>query len=407
MPAIHHEAVARFGAELAPTWDAPEVLDVRTGDGAWAAGLEPGDRILAVDGTAVRWWVDFYNRWWAASAKATVLLVRRGGREIELGVVPQVVEEPSWLVGLEFWGPQVVTRVVADSPASRAGLLPGDILVGVQGRLETWAKIRRVLNESAGATLPLLVERQGQRIEVPVVPAFDGEARSVRIGVEITPTAVVHHVVAGGPADQAGIRVGDRVVGVEGHAVLAAVEADAYVRLSQGRPLTLTLRSDSGAERTVALTPVPRGILGVSPKPLTREVRETGLSAAVYQGCRKAYLMVRQIFVFLNKLFTRDVSAKTVGGPVMIYQASRSFAEYGLVNLLYFLGIVSINLAVLNALPIPVLDGGHLLFLAIEKLKGRPVSERTQAIANYVGLALLVGLMVLATSNDLRRIFQG
>ena len=98
------------------------------------------------------------------------------------------------------------------------------------------------------------------------------------------------------------------------------------------------------------------------------------------------------------------MSTKALGGPVLIAQASYESAKSGLGKLIYFLAIISINLAVLNILPVPVLDGGHLLFIGVEKIKGSPVSEKTLVIANYVGFAMIISLMIYATKNDIMRI---
>ena len=103
---------------------------------------------------------------------------------------------------------------------------------------------------------------------------------------------------------------------------------------------------------------------------------------------------------------SKKLSTKALGGPVLIAQASYESAKSGIGKLMYFMAIISINLAVINILPVPVLDGGHLLFLGIEKIKGSPISEKTMAIANYIGFALIISLMIYATKNDIMRLFN-
>ena len=123
---------------------------------------------------------------------------------------------------------------------------------------------------------------------------------------------------------------------------------------------------------------------------------KAGFSQALYQ--------TKNILMNIKSLFSGQVAAKNLGGIIAIAQVSYTFAEQGLAKILFFLAILSLNLAVLNILPIPVLDGGHLVFLAVEKIKGGPVSDRILGLANWVGLIFILALMVFVTFNDIKRI---
>ena len=121
-------------------------------------------------------------------------------------------------------------------------------------------------------------------------------------------------------------------------------------------------------------------------------------------GTKKAIINVQRLYLTLKGFFSQRLSTKNVGGFILIAQASYESAKVGFGKLVYFLGILSLQLALLNILPVPVLDGGHLLFLAIERIKGSPVSQRTLSIAQYIGFGLIITLVIYATRNDIMRL---
>ena len=128
------------------------------------------------------------------------------------------------------------------------------------------------------------------------------------------------------------------------------------------------------------------------------------MSGSCIVGTKKAVINVQRLYLTLKGFFSNRLSTKNVGGIILIAQASYESAKVGYGKLVYFLGILSLQLALLNILPIPVLDGGHLLFLAIERIKGSPVSQRTLSIAQYIGFGLIITLVIYATRNDIMRL---
>ena len=161
-----------------------------------------------------------------------------------------------------------------------------------------------------------------------------------------------------------------------------------------------------GRQRRVVVTPKPPRVPDYGfDVAFAQVVRRYPLGKAFVVGMRASVNLARQAYLTLRKMVSRQVSPDNLGGIVAIGHVSYQFAQAGLAKLFYFLALLSINLAVINLLPIPVLDGGHLLFLLIEKVKGSPVSERVVGYAQVIGLVVILSLLVFVTYNDLRRVF--
>jgi regulator of sigma E protease len=166
------------------------------------------------------------------------------------------------------------------------------------------------------------------------------------------------------------------------------------------------VRADGGEERTVDLVPaeaqdlfvVDRGLVF---EPLTTLVRAGSIGDAVGRGTRKTVEDLSLVYGFLGKLWTNDIDPRLVGGPIEIAKQAGRHAQEGFSRLLLFLTMLSANLAVVNFLPIPVLDGGHMVFLAYELVRGKPPSEGVVAVLSYLGLALILTLMLFVFGLDL------
>jgi len=222
-------------------------------------------------------------------------------------------------------------------------------------------------------------------------------------------------VSEGSPAAEAGIEPGDMVVGVGGLDVTYWNEMSDAIRASGGDPVTVTVVRE-GAERSFTITPEVRAlenifgeqvehyVIGVTASGETSTI-ELGGGEAMIQGMARTYEMVELTLLGIVKLVQRVVPLDTVGGPIMIAQLVNQQAQEGIVNLLALTAIISVNLGLINLLPIPVLDGGHILFFALETITGRPIPEKWQALTTRIGIAFLVALMALAIYNDLIRIF--
>lgn len=219
-----------------------------------------------------------------------------------------------------------------------------------------------------------------------------------------------------GQRTKGGFTSRDRIVKVNGQLLDRWQTFVLQVRDNPGQPLVLDIERES---TPLSLTLIPdtksvgenrsEGFAGVVPKviPLPDEyktIRQYGPFTAVYQAGDKTWQLMRLTVSMLGKLITGDVKLNNLSGPISIAQGAGLSAEYGLVYYLMFLALISVNLGIINLFPLPVLDGGHLLFLAIEKLKGGPVSERVQDFSYRIGSILLVLLMGLALFNDFSRL---
>lgn len=219
------------------------------------------------------------------------------------------------------------------------------------------------------------------------------------------------------PAAKAGIQQGDEIVSVAGNRIENWSEMAEAVSKSGGAPLQLTLYRD-GREIETTLSPVKepmedifgesreRYIIGVTASGETGVTR-LGPVGAFRESLARTYLIIELTVVSVAKMIGGSVSADQLGGPIMIAQMAGEQVRHGLVNLMGFIALVSINLGILNLLPVPVLDGGHLMFFGIEAAKGSPVSIRTREVAQQVGLFLLMALIIFVFYNDIMRLITG
>jgi regulator of sigma E protease len=231
--------------------------------------------------------------------------------------------------------------------------------------------------------------------------------------MEVLP--VIGQVQKGSPAEVAGILPGDRVLSIDGVEIRRWDELAGTVRQSGERPVTLSIDRDGGR---VSVTLVPEirvaknifgeeervPLLGIVSAGKTVSVPLTVTSSAG-EALARTWEVVSMTLLGMLKLVQRAVPLDNLGGPIMIAQMVSQQAAEGLANVLALAAVISINLGILNLLPIPVLDGGHILFFTLETVLRRPVSQRWQQITTRVGLAFLIGLMALALYNDLQRIF--
>jgi len=216
------------------------------------------------------------------------------------------------------------------------------------------------------------------------------------------------------PAAQAGIQKGDRIVAVDGQAVNAWEDLSGAIKQSAGEPLALRVQR-SGQEVTMTVQPRKKEVknifgelkedwmIGIGSQ-VSIEKGDPGL--AIGKAFVQTYEYSKLTLIGLYKMITREVSPRNLGGPILIAQMAGQQAQEGIGSFLAFLAVLSINLGVLNLLPVPVLDGGHLFFFAVEAIIGRPVSLKYREKAQQVGIFLLLLLMIFAFANDIFRLFE-
>jgi len=225
----------------------------------------------------------------------------------------------------------------------------------------------------------------------------------------------VGSVKQGAPAFAAGLEKGDLITAINESAINSWDEMAEIINGSKGQTIELTVRRGEST-RNFSLAPeqvttknifgedVQRYIIGITASGETYS-KDMSLFQAFSESMIQTYRVTELMVVIIAKLITGDISTDTLGGPIMIAQMAGDSAKAGIGSLISFIALISINLAIINLLPIPVLDGGHLLFFSIEAIKGSPVSIKVREIAQQVGLFLLILLMILVFYNDISRIF--
>ncbi len=325
----------------------------------------------------------------------------------------------------------VVGDVAAESVAARAGLLAGDEIVGV-GTRDTGTRegaVLAILDQlMKGPAIELRLrgsDGEARRVELRV----DGERRALTepgallpgIGFEFWYPAVparVGKIVPGSPAERAGLQVGDEIVAVDGEAVddfaglVARVQPRPGARLEisivrGGETLDVPVEVESQREGErfvgrIGLQPAQSGELPAGMRTLERYGPLAALARAADKTWNMSALTVRMLW----NVATGDVSVKNLSGPINIAEYAGFSARQGILAFLSFLAIVSVSLFVLNLLPIPILDGGQIVYQLAELAKGSPLSDRAQAVGQQVGLLLLLILMSFAFYNDLSRLFS-
>jgi len=311
-----------------PTLGEPIIGEVEEGLPAATAGLQPGDRILAVGGTDVSSWEEVVEL--AAMADGPVLLsVERGrdsGETVEVALDFTEDEETGVVdLGLTAYVPPVIGDVMSGGPADLAGLEPGDRFVSIGGvQVHTWSDVGGIIYESLGVELEVVWERDGEVMNATVVPE-------------------------------------------EGEEPVGTTEV-----------------------RTVGMIGVMR----------TWETRKLGPGEAITTAIRLTGSNLRAIVDFFGGLLTGRVSGSLVGGPIKVVQIASESARWGATYFFSFMAYMSLNLFLINMLPLPILDGGHLLLMALEKVRRRGLSEKQLMVWQQIGLVFFASLMVFLLVRD-------
>ena len=306
-------------------------------------------------------------------------------------------------------GAPVIGSVEEGSPAQRAGILADDRILSVDGvPVSTWDELEMAVLPRAGRELRLLVDRAGARHSVLVTPEAVGEYEMGELGIGPVLRPQITQVNPGSPAEEAGLQRGDVFLAVNGEAGLIDQQIVERIRASADTPLRLTVER---AGEPVDMVVTPRGaegaaLIGVSISPA--EVRRIDPSAveAVQLSLKQNWENTVLIGRTLAGLVTRDTPVRQLMGPVGIAQLSGSAAEIGWTALLNLMAMISLNLGLLNLMPVPVLDGGHIAILAVEGLSRRDLSNRVKERILVAGAALMVLLMVTVIYNDIARLLR-
>ncbi len=493
---------------------APVVGGVAAGGGAWEAGLQKGDRILAIDGKKTYSFENLNVEVALRGARPMRLEVERDGARFPVEL--RAKYEPTaglYTLGIDSAREDSAPRIVVTpgGPAASAGLRDDDVLLAVAGLPTTGATATRAfaaLVPAEPGDLVVRIARDGIEQDVTITPvplanpgpprigvvplarlvlgmrpgntALDrlglqqgdrilsvddrpwrgdvrdftategplrvrvlrggGELRLEAAAPEGSRTTLSEHLAlgpdveglflapaVGGAADAAGLVAGDQVLAIDGSTVEAFDVMRSRIEAAGSSALRLTVRRPpsrvdptamslleahggySGASTVeLVVTPSVRKAYDVGfdamSLVLREEVREESLAAAIRSGLTCSMDMLKQLYVTTKRLLSGEVAASNLGGIITISRVSYQFAQWGPSRFFYFLALLSLNLAFVNILPVPVLDGGHLMFLGIEAIKGSPVSPRVFSYSQMLGLVFVLALVVFVTYNDIVRL---
>jgi regulator of sigma E protease len=305
--------------------------------------------------------------------------------------------------------PPVIGTVADGSVAAGAGLAPGDRILEVNGRAtDTWDALHLAILPKANRQLTLLVERDGQRRTIQVVPSAETKYEFGSLGVGPRVRAQVTDVQPGRPAERAGFRRGDVLLAMDGRRDLDQQAMIAHIQKRGPQPMVVDVERDG---QPMQLTVTPEGDEGNSKIGVTISAFEVTridptVGQAFVMSLEKNWEGTLLIGRTLKGLFTRDTPVKQLMGPVAIAELSGSAAALGWISLLELMAMISLNLALLNLMPVPVLDGGQITILALEGIARRDMSAQVKERIAMAGAALIVLLMVTVLYNDIARMIR-
>lgn len=388
-----------------------DLLDVQPSTAAHAAGLRSGDRILGVAGVDVAAVDAALAAHAAAGPTDSVRWTVARGRDADEQRLDFALPGRTWLIGIRSDALRI--EVIATGEAADAGLKSGDEPVSVGG-VATPTALSFVLELTAAATETTgIVRRDGREVPFNAGPGLRTKAATM-IG-ELRDNTIVVSPTRGatavpGPAERAGLKPGSVIVAIDGKPIrdFAAIGAAAGSAGAAGRTLLMSWRDPDGTLREqveVAPAAVQNAqSLGVQRAVSLEFVKADGVVDALGLGMDRTHRWVMRIMGTLRSLFSGDLGAQHLQGPIGIARAGSTTAKSGASAFLVFLGVISMNLAVLNLLPIPLLDGGQILMITITRLRGRPLPDAVAYWAALGSFVLLIGFMLFVTFNDIRNL---
>jgi len=420
---------------------------------AWQAGLRPGDRIVAIDEHPVADWSDILTGIGGHPDAHLTMIYERGGQRKTVAVQPEAHFEHDELqedqkrgrIGISlFYVKPVLAVVDPHSPAAKAGLQSGDVIAEVNGRkTEAWHEVKDLLGAIPAPTpIALTVKRGAQQRKISLVPTAQKpeldsslfSAADVQGGYTglVNTDTIIAKLDAESPAAKAGLQVGDRLLRMARRSPdgsssdrpisVWAIDLGAFQGSDARSEFTLTYQRGEQV-LTSHLQLLEKQELDEFKNKHTRWVfgaenaddtlgtytfeRTVGLGEAVGEAFVRLGDDINLIARGFERLVVGRLSIENVGGPIMLFVIAEKSARHGMEHFFRMMAVISVNLGLLNLLPIPVLDGGHLAFLGVEAVRRRPASLRVREVANAIGLALIFLLMLLAIRNDVIKYVLG
>ncbi|MDI6785404.1 MAG: RIP metalloprotease RseP [bacterium] len=306
-----------------------------------------------------------------------------------------------------------VGLVKKDTLAYKEGIQKDDIITKVNNyKVNKWEEIEKGFMEGILKGKVILEIERGKKV-IKKVLTISKEDQSKPLGIYPHIPSIVGKLKKGYPAEKVGLKEGDVIVKINNREVRDWNEMSEIISNSKEKPLDILIKRNE-KKILVKITPILEeissqegmikvGMIGISPQ---TKVHRYGVFESIKKAFSQLMVSIQYVFFVLWKLISGGISIKHLAGPLGIAQMAGQQAQSGLLSLVFFVAFLSVNLGVFNLLPIPVLDGGFLLFYAIEKLRGKAISIKAQEIASQVGLSVLMVLILFATFNDILRVFK-
>ena len=328
-------------------------------------------------------------------------------------VLPLLILPISFMVGIQMptflEAPAVIGYVVAGSDGSDSGFVAGDTITMLNNvPIDNWNATNKSFISQAGEPREFTVERNGRSVQLAVGADNDSLQGMQALGLLPQQDARIGGLAPSMPALTAGIEEGDLIVKIGAHQINSWYDLKGAIQKVGANEVAVQVERKK-EQLTVMLTPKQQGgegayLLGIAPQ-YESKLKRYGFVAAVGKGAEKTWELIEMTVVFVQKLVTGNVSTKNIGGPITVVQIAGQAAQSDLAAILSVLAFISIQLGILNLLPIPILDGGHILFYLIELLIRRPVPIKVREMSQQVGMAMLLMLMVVAFYNDIVRLW--
>lgn len=399
-------------------------------------GFKTGDEILEIDGKKVTLFSEVMDHFAESPQSPVEVKVRRASSQaIDVLTVKPEAEDGFSKFGEEKKIGRVFgilpfprrARAGISNPASQAfgeGIKTGNLITSINGTaVQSWEELERAVNDlSVGTAFEIeFVETEGS-------PVRKADFKKDRAGFKLDSVGLysselfIEKVVTGSPAEKVGIKAGDRIIGIDDKKISSfytlkdSVQeySEKFKKITvfwerEGKTLSGSLVPQENTERDPVLRKVTTFTIGIVPMLELAEAR------TIIERIWNPFLLVREAvvrmvdfsyrnIVSIGKMITGDVSVATLGGPILIGKIAGDSIERGLISFLTTMAILSIGLGILNILPIPVLDGGHLVLLGLEMIRGKPLTVRQMEIVQQVGLSLILLLMAVVMRNDLSRL---
>ena len=322
-----------------------------------------------------------------------------------------------WLFGREITDARI-GHVEKGSVSEEAGLQPGDLVLSVDGdKIISFGELQERIVIGAGQPMLLEVDRGGQIFDIELTPVAEtvedrfGKRREGSVGIAPYSRPMVVGVVDDTAASEAGLEAGDKIISLDGNEIESFVELLSIIKVSAEKEMPIVVLREG---REVSLTITPRlkesddptdrqGIIGVHlglDPDQTQHIRYDPLSAMAL-GTERTWSLVGMTLNYIGGIISGAEDSSQISGPIGIANASHEMSKIGFSALIHLTAVLSISIGLINLFPIPMLDGGHLLYYGYEAVRGKPLGERTQEYGFRIGLALVIMLMVFATWNDL------